>query len=107
MSKTKKKATKGVRYSQNQKNEIVKFVNDVNTKKGRGGVAEATRKFKISPITINNWLKKSNGSTGSSAGRAVTGTKKVSLTAKLNRMTKISQQIEDLQNEFNQLKASL
>jgi len=104
---TPKKATKGVRYTAAQKAEIVKFVNGVNATKGRGGVAEATRKYKISPITINNWLKKASGGNRTSGTRLNSNGKASGLTAKLNRMAKVSQQIEELQNEFNQLKASL
>ena len=58
-AKASKKKTKGVRYTAKQKSDIVDFVNEVNTSKGRGGVAAATRKFKVSPITINNWIKSS------------------------------------------------
>jgi len=56
---TKKKSPQGKRYSDEQKKQVVDFVVDVNTNKGRGGLSAATKKFRISPLTISSWIKKS------------------------------------------------
>jgi len=56
-SKTKKSKSVGVRYTPEQKKEIVDFVQQYNEAKGRGGQSAAVSKFKVSPITIGAWLK--------------------------------------------------
>lgn len=56
-SKSKKSKSVGVRYTPEQKKEIVDFVQQYNEAKGRGGQSAAVSKFKVSPITIGAWLK--------------------------------------------------
>lgn len=59
MTRNKKRNTSstGVRYTGEQKKEIVKFVADYNAAKGRGGQNAAAKKFKVTPLTISSWLK--------------------------------------------------
>lgn len=111
-----KKKVKGIRYTASQKAAIVKFVIDNNSSTGRGGVAAATRKFNVSPITINNWLKKAGAPATPKKGKASKASKATkkptkvglpSVTATLNKMAKISAKIEKLETEFNKLKSSL
>lgn len=45
------------RYNESEKQEILRFVQKVNSEKGRGGVTAAVKKFGISPITVNSWMK--------------------------------------------------
>lgn len=45
------------RYTEVEKQEILRFVNKVNQDKGRGGVSAAVREFGVSPITVNGWLR--------------------------------------------------
>jgi hypothetical protein len=54
---TKKKTTKGVRYTDAQKKEVVDFILSYNAANGRGGQSKAAAKYKISQITIASWLK--------------------------------------------------
>lgn len=56
-SKSKKAKSVGVRYTPEQKKEIVDFVKQYNETKGRGGQSAAVSKFKVTPITIAAWLK--------------------------------------------------
>ncbi len=56
-SKSKKAKSTGVRYTPEQKKEIVEFVQQYNESKGRGGQSAAVSKFKVTPITIGAWLK--------------------------------------------------
>jgi len=56
-SKSKKGKSVGVRYTPEQKKEIVNFVQQYNEANGRGGQSAAVIKFKVSPITIGAWLK--------------------------------------------------
>ena len=52
-----KKKTKGKRYSDAEKKKIIAFVEKVNAEKGRGGVTAAAKKYKVSPLSISNWIK--------------------------------------------------
>lgn len=52
-----KKASTGVRYSDDLKKQIVDFVETYNSQNGRGGQSAATKKFKVTPLTIATWLK--------------------------------------------------
>lgn len=56
-SKSKKGKSVGVRYTPEQKKEIVEFVQQYNEANGRGGQSAAVSKFKVTPITIGAWLK--------------------------------------------------
>jgi hypothetical protein len=52
------KSNKGKRYTDKEKQKIIDFVNAHNAEKGRGGAATASRKFKVSQLTVGNWIKK-------------------------------------------------
>lgn len=54
---TAKKASKGKRYTDKQKAEVLAFVEA----QGRGGQTAAAKKFGISALTISNWRKKAGG----------------------------------------------
>ena len=56
-TKNKKSSATGIRYSDAKKKEIVDFVVQYNAKNGRGGQSGASKKFKVSPLTITAWLK--------------------------------------------------
>lgn len=56
-TKNKKAAPTGVRYSETQKKEVVDFVSQYNSSKGRGGQSAAAKKFKVTPLTISAWIK--------------------------------------------------
>lgn len=67
MSTKSKKAPTGVRYSDAQKQEIVNFVSQYNSEKGRGGQSAAAKKYNVTPLTIAAWLKASGGKTKAKA----------------------------------------
>jgi len=53
-------STKGKRYSKEEKQKVVDFVNQYNADhNGRGGVANATKEFGITAMTIKSWMDKS------------------------------------------------
>lgn len=66
-TKTKKASTKGIRYTDAQKKEIIDFAVDHNTANGRGGQSQAAKKFGVSQLTVSAWLK---GSTQPKAAKA-------------------------------------
>lgn len=58
-TKTKKPSATGVRYTDSQKQEIVDFISQYNSQKGRGGQSAASKKYKVTPFTISAWMKAS------------------------------------------------
>lgn len=70
MSTKSKAASKGTRYTPEQKQQVVDFVNQYNADNGRGGQSAAARKFNISQLTISAWLKKSGKKAAKPAKKA-------------------------------------
>lgn len=117
MSTKAKKTTRGKRYSDKEKAEIIAFVNKMNSEKGRGGQSAASKKFKISPLTISSWLKKSGAPKKAKVvtKKAKTGAKKRAVRAaaatsapigrKLAKLQSLHTKIEGKEAELNSLKA--
>ncbi len=117
-----------VRYDQKTKDEVIDFIVKYNEANKRGGQSAAAEKYKISPITIGNWLKKAGLKKGgkaktktkgrakakASAGKSAGRPKKEATTAGsssvvnvLQRMASIQGEIEALQAEYDSLKGKL
>jgi hypothetical protein len=109
-----------VRYDQKKKDEVVAFILNFNEKNGRGGQSAAAKKYKVTPITISNWLKKAGvkgknkkKKTGPKPGPkkkgAPRGPRKSSgsKSSILGRLMKIQTQIESLEAEYEDLKNRL
>lgn len=64
---TNKASTKGVRYTDAQKKEVVDFTVNYNSANGRGGQSKASEKFNISQLTIAGWLKAAGAPSSKSA----------------------------------------
>jgi transposase-like protein len=119
MSTSTKKTTKGKRYTAEEKNEILGFVEKHNSENGRGGQSAASKKYGISQLSIASWLKNAGSVASSKRGRkAVAGAKgavsKGSFSKKLNELSAVAAQIDKaeadlakLRTKFNSLKAGL
>ena len=82
-TRSNKKTSTGVRYTAEQKKKIVEFVANHNKANGRGGQSAASKKFKVTPLTIAAWIK--------AAGVAPKGkAKKVAKPAKSSKSAKSS-----------------
>lgn len=57
-------STKGIRYTDDQKKEVVDFAVNYNAQNGRGGQSKAAEKFNISQLTVASWLKAAGASSG-------------------------------------------
>jgi transposase-like protein len=114
-----RKVTK--RYSPEAKAEILQFVRNHDSAKGRGGKSAAVREFGVSALTLSNWLKASkaegkptkarpdtagripkSGKGGKTVDAGVGGIEKT-----LKRMLEIRNQIGALKTEFEALKARI
>lgn len=110
----------GVRYSPEQKQEVVKFVQDFNAANGRGGQSRAADKFKLSVLTVSAWLKAA-GVKGGKAPKAAKVSKKAAkgavvkaaksaaaptgLAAKVASLVNISEQVNQAEKELEKLYA--
>ena len=94
-------AAKGKRYTEKEKSEILAYVDKVNAEKGRGGQSAASKKFKISQLTISSWLR---GGAGSGTVRVTTSTKG-GLAGKVAKLTSLAAQIDRSEKELEKLKA--
>jgi transposase-like protein len=111
MSNSNVNAAKGRRYTAKEKAEIIAFVDKVNVDKGRGGQSAASKKYKISPLTISSWIRTgAGGGAISSGGAAVAGPigKKLSkLQALHDQIAKAEKELSKLKSQFNSLKSAL
>ncbi|WAC18524.1 HAD-IB family phosphatase [Luteolibacter sp. SL250] len=107
MSTSTKKAPKGKRYTDEEKNDILGFVQKYNDDNGRGGQSAASKKYGISQLTIASWLK-SGASSGAKRGRkgaSVKGGKGGSFSSKLNALSALANQIDKAEADLAKLKA--
>jgi hypothetical protein len=102
MSNSNVNAAKGRRYTAKEKAEIIAFVDKVNTDKGRGGQSAASKKYKISPLTISSWIR-----TGPGGGLSVSGGASVAgpIGKKLSKLQALHDQIARAEKELTKLKA--
>lgn len=113
---TKKKvnSAKGRRYTQAEKADILAYVDKVNAQKGRGGQSAASKKFKISPLTISSWIRSGIGgssavslSVGSTSVSGPIGKKLAKLQALHDQILRAEKDLAKLKGQFNALKGSL
>ena len=100
--------SKGKRYTDKEKAQVLSFVEKTNAEKGRGGITAASKKFGITPLTISNWMKK----TGISSVRGARSN--VNFAANLRRLADVHESISKkeaellkLQREYAALKKKL
>ena len=112
----KKKVTskRAVRYSEAEKEQIIEFVHEHNRQNKRGGLSAAVKKFKVSPISITNWMdgakkrvkRTANAARSSAAASLAPGASSDPAKA-LKRMIAIQDQIAKLEAEYEALKKKL
>jgi len=108
MSTSTKKAPKGKRYTDEEKNDILGFVQKYNEENGRGGQSAASKKYGISQLTIASWLKSDTSSAGAKRGRkagSVKGSKGGSFSSKLSALSALANQIDKAESDLAKLKA--
>lgn len=108
MASRKKNPSKARRYSVKEKEEILRYVESVNSKQGRGGQTAAVKKYGISALTISTWLR--NQGTSVPTGRASSnGTGGV--IAKLGNLyaeiVSKEKELSSLRAQFDKLKSSI
>lgn len=91
-------SNRGIRYTPELKKEVVDFVHSHNAKHGRGGQSAASRKFKISVLTVASWLR------GSSPSSTPTATGSKGLAKKVQSLLDLSEKIRKAETELAKLK---
>jgi hypothetical protein len=117
MSTSTKKITKGKRYSPEEKQDIISFVQKFNEdNNGRGGQSAASKKYGISQLSVSSWLKSAGSAapvTGARRGRKPGSLNKPkgftssggSYSAKLGELSSLANQIDKAQADLDKLKA--
>lgn len=95
---------RGARYTNEQKAEVVDFVNEYNVKHGRGGQSQAAKQFGLSVLTVASWLRSPHVS-GSKGISAKAGSLPAGLTPKLNALLQASDDLRKAENEVSRLRA--
>jgi len=88
-------AAKGRRYSIAERRAVIEHVESVNLERGRGGIAGASKRFGISPLTISNWLRR-DGMPARGAGSRLS-------TEVFRRMAELHEQISQVEAELLEL----
>jgi transposase-like protein len=103
------KGGRGSRYSADFKREVVDFVNSHNAANGRGGQSAASRKFKISILTVSSWLKKGGAKVKPgrkvASAKAATGKGNAGLAAKVKSLIQLGAEVRKAEANVEQLRA--
>lgn len=109
-----KKASKGKRYTAEEKQQIVDFVNKHNAASGRGGATAASKKFGVSQLTVASWLKISGADkvgNGRKGGKSAAAGKRSGVLAELSKLDGViaakRKELDALEARFQKLKANL
>ena len=111
---SKKALSKGKRYTAEEKQAVVEFVNNHNAANGRGGVTAAVKKFGASQLSIAAWVKAGPASgkpAKSGRGGSILSGKRSSVLAELSKLDWViaakRKELDVLEARFQKLKASL
>lgn len=100
-----KKKSARKKYSKEEKEKILAYVEEVNGSNGRGGPAAAKKKFGVSPLTLKAWQSQQEGPV-----KGVASTRKNPLRRMgeiLDEIDAAEKAIKGLKKEYTQLKKKL
>jgi transposase-like protein len=90
------------RYTEEEKSEIFAFIEKFNAENGRGGQTAAVKKFKVTPMTLSAWNKKS----GKTSAKSKKAAKKMRNPSKLwDRLNTVKAEIAKLEKSLSKLNA--
>lgn len=101
---------KGKRYTAAEKAEVLNWVNDYNAKHGRGGVANASKEFEITQLTIHNWVRQGGAAMRSGANLRVVANHSGILRELADLLDQISEresELSSLRGEYDALRKKL
>jgi transposase-like protein len=91
---------KGMRYSLEQKQEVIDFVTDYNSRNGRGGQSHAAKRFGLSVLTVSSWLKGVGAKTKYSRSASVSP----GLSSKFHNLVELGAEIRRLETELQSVR---
>ena len=102
-------ASKGKRYSPEERAQVLAVVHEVNAARGRGGVTAAAKKFGVSPLTISHWLRNAGIPNSSRSRRRGAGDAEIfrQLADLHDQIATKQKELASLESQFNKLKARL
>lgn len=97
-------SNKRKRYSSEEKTKIINWVNEYNSNHGRGGVANASKEFGVTQLTIGNWVKKASGNMMGDASKGVASPETLRALADVVEEIAIKdEELKTLQKKYNAL----
>lgn len=108
MNMIKQQTSRGKRYSMAERVEILSYVDNYNAKNGRGGAADASRKFDVSQLTIGNWLRAAGSPSPKRKKSNVDIDKALKRLGELHKlMAKTEEELDKQRKEYAELKITL
>ena len=98
------KSKKGVRYTSEQKQEVIDFVVDYNAANGRGGQSHAAKKFNLSVLTVATWLKNAGAKSGKGGKAVKAGAAPSALTSKIASLIEVGDQLRKAETDAEKLR---
>ncbi|NLG19104.1 MAG: hypothetical protein GX556_17405 [Fibrobacter sp.] len=102
----------GKRYSDQEKKKVIDFVKRYDAENGRGGMSQASKKFKVAPLTLRAWLDTNNGKAKAAVKKASkkvpearTAKKETPVTGIKESVLKHVENIERYQEQISKLQA--
>lgn len=97
-------SNKRKRYTPEEKAKVVNWVNEYNANHGRGGVANASKEFNVTQLTISNWVKKTGGSISIDASKNVASPDTLrALADVVEEIAVKEEELKTLQKRYNSL----
>lgn len=100
---------KGKRYTAAEKAEVLNWVNDYNVKHGRGGVANGSKEFGITQLTIHNWVRQGGAAMSTGGSRIAPNHSGIlrQLADLLDEISKRETELAKLRKEYDGLRKKL
>ncbi len=92
---------KGKRYTAAEKAEVLNWVNDYNVTHGRGGVANASKQFGITQLTLHNWVRQGGAAMRSGSALSVAPNH----SGILRNLADLLDQISERESELSKLRS--
>ena len=102
----KKMVSRGKRYTPDERQQVLEFVEEHNVEHGRGGMTTAVKHFGISAVTIRSWL---NDNVASTAGASPSHEGDVyrHIAVLVDEVHMLTAKLEDKKAELEKLRASV
>jgi transposase-like protein len=105
--KKSKVTSRGKRYTPDERQQVLEFVEEHNVEHGRGGMTTAVKHFGISAVTIRSWLNDINAASTAGASPSHEGDVYRHIAVLVDEVHMLSTKLEDKKAELEKLRASV